>query len=88
MSSTLLRLALASDKGEKVRKKPNRLAVRFFYIPLRLRLEDRLHLGKIKKTEFFLVFRSICTIFAPDFKGCPLVRAEMIPSHLIRIIPA
>jgi len=60
----------------------------FFYVPLRLRLEDRLHLGKTKKTEFFLVFRSICTTFAADFKGCLLVQAEMIPSNLIRIMPA
>jgi len=35
-----------------------------------------------------LVFCSICTTFAADFKGCLRVQAEMIPSNLIQIILA
>lgn len=36
-------------------------------------VEGNLHLGKTKKTKFFLVFRLICTTFAPDFRKLSLL---------------
>jgi hypothetical protein len=45
-------------------------------------------LGKTKKNLIFFGFSEIFTTFAADFKGCLRVQAEMIPSNLIRIMPA
>jgi hypothetical protein len=42
----------------------------------------------LKNIQINLVFCSLIRIFAADFKGCLRVQAEMIPSNLIRIIPA
>jgi hypothetical protein len=58
-----------------------------FALSLRLCLEGT-HARKYKKNTFFFVFCSLIRTFAADFKGCLRVQAEMIPSNLIRIIPA
>ena len=42
----------------------------------------------MKKMRKHLVSSFFCITFAADFKGCLLLQAEMIPSNLIRIIPA
>ena len=47
------------------KKHTKSLIIASIFCTLRLRLEDRLHLGNI---QINLVFRSICTIFAPKLR--------------------
>ena len=63
-----------------------------FYLEIehlgRVNLLEGTHARKYKKNTFFFFFCSLIRTFAADFKGCLRVQAEMIPSNLIRIIPA
>jgi RNA polymerase sigma factor, sigma-70 family len=50
---------------------------------LRLRLENRLHL---RKTQIYLVFRSVCTIFAITMANEKLTRDELVTKNMGYVI--